>query len=58
MASKAVYINVRLDLENPKTENISDEEVQNLITEMDYEFTAPAGSGVTITDTEICGLNE
>ena len=49
MATKAVYITVRLDL---------DEEVRELIDEMDYSFTAPEGSGMTITDSEICGLND
>ena len=38
--------------------SISDEEVQNLINEVDYGFIAPEGSGITITDTEICGLND
>lgn len=57
MATKAVYITVRLDLESSAAV-ISDEEVQDLICEMDYTFTAPEGCGITITDTEICGLNE
>ena len=57
MATKAVYITVRLDLESSAAV-ISDEEVQDLINEVDYGFTAPEGSGITITDTEICGLNE
>ncbi|MCD7795453.1 MAG: hypothetical protein LUC96_01210 [Alistipes sp.] len=58
MATKAVYITVRLDLESTAEEVISDEEVQDLINEVDYRFTAPEGSGITITDTEICGLND
>lgn len=58
MATKAVYITVRLDLESSAVESISDEEVQHLICEMDYGFTAPEGSGITITDAEICGLND
>lgn len=57
MATKAVYITVRLDLESSAAV-ISDEEVQYLICEMDYGFTAPEGCGITITDTEICGLND
>lgn len=57
MATKAVYITVQLDLESSAAD-ISDEEVQDLINEVDYGFTAPEGSGITITDTEICGLNE
>nr|WP_195461775.1 hypothetical protein [Alistipes sp. D31t1_170403_E11] len=58
MASKAVYITVRLDLECMEAEAISDEVVADFICEMDYTFTAPEGCGITITDTEICGLNE
>ena len=58
MATKAVYITVRLDLVSAAGGVISDEEVQHLICEMDYGFTAPEGSGITIIDTEICGLNE
>ena len=54
MATIAIYVTVRLDIENPKADAISDEEVQNLINEVDYGFIAPEGSGITITDTEIC----
>ena len=57
MATKAVYITVRLDLESTAAV-ISDEEVQDLINVVDYGFTAPEGCGITIIDTEICGLNE
>ncbi|MGN0044018.1 hypothetical protein [Alistipes indistinctus] len=57
MVTTAVYITVRLDLESTAAV-ISDEEVQNLINEVDYGFTAPEGCGITIIDTEICGLNE
>ncbi|BBL00443.1 hypothetical protein A3BBH6_06790 [Alistipes onderdonkii subsp. vulgaris] len=57
MATKAVYITVRLDLESSAAV-ISDDEVQDLINEVDYGFTAPEGSGISITDTEICGLND
>lgn len=58
MVTKDVYITVRLDLESMTAEVISDEEVTDLISEMNYTFTAPEGSGITIIDTEICGLNE
>jgi len=57
MATKAIYITVRLDLENPKAETISEEDVTDFIDEVDYQFTAPEGSDITITDTEICGQN-
>ncbi len=58
MATKAVYITVRLDLESLKAETISEEKTTDFIYEMNYTFTAPEGSGITIIDTEICGLNE
>lgn len=58
MVTKAIYIIVRLDLENTKADTISDEEVQELICELDYEFTAPESSDISIIDTEICGLND
>jgi hypothetical protein len=58
MVTKDVYITVRLDLESTTAEVISDEEITDLIYEMNYTFTAPEGCGITIIDTEICGLNE
>lgn len=58
MVTKDVYITVRLDLESTEAETISEEETEDFIYEMNYTFTAPEGSGITITDTEICGLNE
>lgn len=58
MASKTVYITVRLDLEHPEADNISDDEMREFIDEMGYSFTAPEGNNMVITDTEICGLNE
>ncbi len=57
MVTKDVYITVRLDLESTTAETIS-EETADFIYEMNYTFTAPEGSGITIIDTEICGLNE
>lgn len=58
MTTKAVYITVRLDLESTMADTISEEEVADFICEMNYTFTEPEGCGITITDTEICGLNE
>lgn len=58
MVTKDVYITVRLDLESTTAEVIPDEEITDLIYEMNYTFTAPEGCGITIIDTEICGLNE
>ena len=58
MTSKADYITVRLDLEKTTADSISDDEVREFIDEMGYSFTAPEESGMTIIDTEICGLND
>ena len=58
MATRAVYITVRLNLENPTAGTIPEEEVNDLISEMDYDFTPPEGCPLTITDTEICGRND
>lgn len=58
MVTKDIYIIVRLDLENEKADTLSDEDVQEFINEVGYEFTAPEGSDISIIDTEICGLND
>lgn len=58
MVTKDVYITVRLDLESTEAEVISEKETEDFIYEMNYTFTAPEGCGITIIDTEICGLNE
>lgn len=58
MVTKAIYITVRLDLENEKADTLSDEDVHEFISEVGYEFTAPEGSDISILDTEICGMNE
>lgn len=57
MTTKTIYITVRLDIETTKTDRITDKEVDNLISEMDYSFKAPEGD-FKIYDTEICGLND
>lgn len=58
MATTTIYLTVRLDLESTMAETISEEETADFIDEMNYTFTAPEGSGITIIDTEICGMNE
>lgn len=42
MATKAIYITVRLDLEN------TNEEALEFISEVDYEFTALKGSNISL----------
>lgn len=58
MATKTIYITVRLDLEDPEAAAISEEKVSDLVSEMDYGFRAPEDSSLTITDTEICGRDD
>ena len=55
MKTKTVYITVRLDIES--TEKITDEIVQDVVSETDYSFLSKT-DGVTISNTEICGINE
>lgn len=56
MATKSIYITVRLDVENEKTEQIIDEDVQYIINDTDYSF-SDVGD-FKITNTEICGIND
>lgn len=55
MKTKTVYITVRLDIES--TKKITDEIVQDVVSETDYSFLSKT-DGVTISNTEICGINE
>lgn len=56
MPTKTVYITVRLDIEHDKVSEITDEDVQEVITETDYSFDDVGD--FKITDTEICGIND
>ena len=38
MATRTIYLTVRLDIDNPKADEITDEEVDEIISEVDYEF--------------------
>jgi hypothetical protein len=38
MAKRAVIIKVRVDIENPNVNEITNEDVANIIDEMDYNF--------------------
>lgn len=38
MADRIVYITVRLNISNPSVTEISNEEVDRIISEVDYEF--------------------
>lgn len=59
MATRTIYLTVRLDIDNPKADEITDEEVDEIISEVafpvDYEF---KNYGDYEIDTEICGKND
>lgn len=38
MAEKTAYIVVRLDISNPKVDDITDEDINDIISEVDYQF--------------------
>ena len=55
MATRTIYLTVRLDIDNPTADEITDEEVDEIISEVDYEF---KNYGDYEIDTEICGKND
>ena len=55
MATRTIYLTVRLDIDNPKADEITDEEVDEIISEVDYDF---INYGVFEIDTEFCGKND
>ncbi len=55
MAARSVYITVRFDIDNPNVGEITDEDVDNIISETDYHF---SNVGDFSLETEICGINE
>lgn len=55
MATTTVYITVRLDVENNKIENFTDELIQELVSTIDYQFNDCGDYTVT---SEICGIND
>ena len=55
MATRSIYLTVRLDIDNPKADEITDEEVDEIISEVDYEF---KNYGDYEIGTEICGQND
>ena len=38
MASKVIYLAVRIEINNPSKEEITEEDVKNIISNADYEF--------------------
>lgn len=58
MKNQSVYLTVRIDMDVP--DDMSHEEVIDLANDLDYNFSLPSyyDNGVSIVDTEICGINE
>ncbi|MTU53612.1 hypothetical protein [Parabacteroides merdae] len=55
MATRTVYLTVRLDIDNPQVGEITDEDIDVIVSEVDYEF---KNYGDYAIDTEICGRND
>lgn len=54
-ALKTIYITVRLDIYHPNVKEITDDEVEELISELDCECRNDKGYEI---ETEICGRND
>ena len=55
MATRTFYLTVRLDIDNPKVEEITDADIDEIVSEIDYEF---KNYGDYAIDTEICGRHD
>lgn len=55
MADRTVYITVRLDIHNPNKKEITDEDVQKVVSQTNYNFDDVGDFSV---ETEICGIND
>lgn len=55
MANKTVYITVRLNITNDKVDEITDEDIQEVVSETDYNF---GNVGDFNVESEICGIND
>ena len=55
MASKTVYLTVRVNIYNPNVEEITDDDAQNVVSNLDYEFQYYKDYEM---QTEICGIND
>lgn len=55
MATKTIYITVRLDIENDKLDEITDENAQEVVSETEYSF---GNVGDFKVESEICGIND
>lgn len=55
MATKTFYITVRLDVENDKINEITEEDIQEIVSEIDHNF---GNVGDFKVESEICGIND
>lgn len=55
MASTTIYITVRLDIDNPNKDVITEDDVQEIVSEIDYQFKNYEDYEV---ESEICGIND
>ena len=55
MATTTIYQTVRLDISNPNVGRITDGKIDEIVSEVDYEF---KNYGDYAIDTEICGRND
>ena len=55
MNQKSINLTVRIDIESE--DEITDEVVQDVVSELDYDFSSGVG-GVMVIDTAICAINE
>lgn len=55
MATKTFYITVCLDVENDKINEITEEDIQEIVSEIDYNF---GNVGDFKVESEICGIND
>ena len=54
-ASKTIYLTVRVDIFNPNVEEITDDEAQDVVSNLDYEFQNYKDYEM---QAEICGIND
>ena len=55
MATRTIYLTVRLDLSNPDVDEITDDDVEEIVSEVDYEF---RNYGNYEIESEICRHND
>ncbi|MEG0647109.1 MAG: hypothetical protein RR471_08060 [Bacteroides sp.] len=54
MATATTYITVRLDIDNDKVDEITDDDIEEIVSETKYNF---GNVGDFEIESEICGIN-